>query len=319
MDRTRLETVRRHAARQDDVLSLSQLRALGLTSDAVERQVRRGAWQRLHRGVVVVHSGPVGWRSEARGALLVAGADAHLSHGAAGHVLGYVQRPPRIIDVSIPEHRRVAPTRGVRVHRRRRLDGEVVARFPVTTRGATVLDLVAAARSDDEAVALVCAAVRARTWPEQVLEAAELRPHVVRRTLLVALLAAVADGAESPLELRYHRDVEGAHGLPRSVRQRWEQLDGRWIRADVVYEAFAVRIELDGRLAHVGDRTDADAWRDNAVRIARRELTLRYQWSHVAGTPCRTAAQVASALRGRGWTGSIRPCGPSCSALTSLP
>lgn len=315
MDRVTLEAVRRRAARQDDVLTLPQLHALGLSDDVVERAVACGSFQRAHRGVVVVHSGPVAWRTRARAALLRAGPGAHLSHAAAGYVLEYLDRPPRLVDVSIPESRRVAPSPGMRVHRTRHLDGEVVARFPVTSRGSTVLDLVGAARSADEAVAIVAAAMRSGTWPEQVLTAAGARQRLPRRSLLLDMLAAAADGAESPLELRYHRDVERRHGLPRSTRQGWEQVDGRWIRADVRYPRFGVRVELDGCFAHPGGRTDADTWRDNAVAITHAELTLRYRWRHVAGDPCGTAVQLARALRPRGWRGSPHPCGPGCSVV----
>ncbi|GEN80453.1 type IV toxin-antitoxin system AbiEi family antitoxin domain-containing protein [Actinotalea fermentans] len=323
MDPSRLDLVKRRADQQDGVLTVAQLRALGVSADAVGRRVARGEWQRAFTGVVVVHSGEVPWRTWARAALLRAGAGAHLSHAAAGFVLGYVLRPPRVLDVSVPESRRLTPTPRstlaaaptVRLHRRRRLDGEVVARFPVTSPGTTALDLVAAARSDDDAVGLICAAVRARTRPELILDAAAARPHLTRRALLLELLAAVADGAESPLELRYHRDVEGRHGLPRSARQGWERLGDRWIRSDVRYDGLGVRAELDGRLAHPSGRTEADTWRDNAVVIARAELTLRYRWAHVAGNPCGTARQVAEALRSRGWTGTLRRCGPTCAAL----
>ncbi len=312
MDRATLETVRRRAARQDDVLTLPQLRALGLSADIVERAVAGGSFQRLYRGVVVVHSGPIAWRTRARAALLRGGPGAHLSHASAGYVLQYLDQAPQVIDVSVPEARRVAPAAGLRVHRARHLQGEIVARFPVTTRASTVLDLVGSARGTDEAVAIVAAAVRAGTWPEQVLAAAEGRQRMRGRRLLLEMLAAVADGAESPLELRYHRDVERRHGLPRSARQGWERVDGRWIRADVRYAQLGVRVELDGRFAHPGGRTDADTWRDNAVAIAVAELTLRYRWRHVAGDPRATAAQVALALRSRSWLGSPHPCGPGC-------
>jgi len=30
---------------------------------------------------------------------------------------------------------------------------------------------------------------------------------------------------------------------------------------------------------------------------------------------CRTAAEIAAALRRRGWTGTLRPCGPDCTAV----
>lgn len=320
MDRSGLEAVRRQADRQDGVFTVGQLRALGVSANAVARRVARGEWQRAYAGVVVVHSGQVSWRTWARAALLRAGTGACLSHRSAGYVLDYLPRPPRLLDVSVPAPRHIcrAPTPAapgapdVRIHRRRRLEGEVVARLPVTTRGATVLDLLTSARSDDDAVGIVCAAVRARTWPEQILDAAHARPHQPRRGLLLDLLAAVADGAESPLELRYHRDVERRHALPRSRRQGWERLDDRWVRSDVRYDGLGVRAELDGRLAHPGGRTDDDTWRDNAVVIAHGELTLRYRWAHVAGNPCGTARQVADALRSRGWTGTPRTCGPRC-------
>ncbi len=312
MEQSLVEHVRRRAARSDDVLTVRQLQALGVSPDATERRVARGTWQRLHRGVVVVHSGPVTWRTRARAALLHAGPGALLSHAAAGHLLEYLDRAPRVVDVSIPERRRVVPADGVRIHRRRRLEGEWIARLPVTTRAETALDLLAGARTEDEAVALVCAATRAGTWPEQVLEAAGARARLPRRRLLLELMDVVADGVESPLEMRYHRDVERRHGLPRSLRQGWERLDGRWIRADVRYPGLGVRVELDGRLAHPGGRTDADTWRDNAVVIAHGELTLRYRWRHVAGGPCATAVQVAGALRSRAWAGEPFPCGPGC-------
>ena len=315
MDRAALEAVRRRAARQDDVLTLPQLRALGLSADTVERAVASGSFQRPYRGVVVVHSGPIAWRTRARAALLRGGPDAHLSHASAGYVLQYLDRAPHVIDVSVPEARRVAPTPGLRVHRTRHLEGEIVARFPVTTRASTVLDLVASGRSEDAAVAVVAAAMHAGTWPDQVLDAAAARPRLPRRGLLLDMLAAVADGAESPLELRYHRDVERRHRLPRSARQGWEHVDGRWIRADVRYPRLGVRVELDGCFAHPGGRTDADTWRDNAVAIAHAELTLRYRWRHVAGDPCGTAAQLARALRSRGWRGSPHPCSPACAAV----
>lgn len=306
------ELIRHRAARQDDVLTLAQLRSLGVSPGHVGRRVDAGDWQRLHRGVLVVHSGPISWRSRARGALLHAGTDAVLSHRSAGYVLEYLHRPPSIIEVCVPEHRRVRRTAGVRVRRRRRLDAEWVGRFPMTTRGATLVDLVTQAQTTDDAIGLVCAAVRARTRPEEILDAAAGRRALPRRDLLLELLVAADDGIESALELRYHRDVEARHGLPTAHRQGWERIDDRWIRADVRYVGLGVRVELDGRLAHPGGRTDSDTWRDNAVLLAHDEITLRYRWVHVALSSCETAAQVVRALRSRGWDGPVQACSPHC-------
>lgn len=299
------------AARQDSVITTAQCTELGADRSWVARRVRSGIWQRLHPGVIVVHSGPLTWRTRAQAALLHAGPGSALSHAAAGYVHEFTTRPPRIIDVTIPHRRRVRPTTGVRIHRRRDLP-VLPGRLRTLSRPETVLDLLEAAASDDEAIGILCAAVRAHTWPEEVLDAAVRRKRLRQRPLVLEMLGAVSAGIESPLEMRYHRDVERRHGLPRARLQTRQVLDGIWIRADRIYEGLGVRTELDGELAHPGGRTDADVWRDNVVVITTDEITLRYRWSHVRGTPCRTAAQVAAALRSRGWRGTPRACSPDC-------
>lgn len=303
------DRVRDRAGRQDLVITAGQLAALGVERSWVHRQVGAGHWQRLHPGVYVVHSGPVAWRSRARAALLHAGVGAALSHRSAAFVHGWAPPPP-VVDVCIPHRRRVEPGAGLRIHRRRLLR-VVRGRLTVVARGDTVIDLLAATRTVDDAIATVTAALRAGTRPEEVLDALGARSRVRHRALLDELLEATGDGVESALELRYHRDVERRHGLPRAARQRWQRLGERWVRADAIYEGTGVRVELDGRVAHEG-RVDDDVWRDNAVAVSFGELTLRYRWSHVAGSPCRTAAQVVAALRSRGWSGRPRPCSMSC-------
>jgi hypothetical protein len=181
-----------------------------------------------------------------------------------------------------------------------------------TWRGDTVVDLVTTSRTDDDAVGWVCDAVRAGARLPEIADALARRSRVRNRDLLRDLLREVAEGIESPLERRYHRDVERCHGLPCAELQVREALGSGWIRADCVYRGFGLRIELDGALAHPYGRTDQDTWRDNAVLLARGDITLRYRWRHVAGTPCRTAGQVAEALRSGGWNGRTQPCSSGC-------
>jgi len=199
----------------------------------------------------VVHSGPVSWGSRARAALLYAGKGAALSHDAAAFVHGSRATPPRVIGVRIPPERRVRLTRGIRIHR----GAAVIHRrsgFPVVNRADTALDLLGATRSDDEAVGVLCAAVRAGARPSEILDAAERRPTARGRALALEMLGLVSEGIESPLEMRYHRDVERRHGLPRAVLQERQVVGGLWIRADGVYPGLGVRRELDGEVAHPG-------------------------------------------------------------------
>ncbi|HYF73067.1 MAG TPA: type IV toxin-antitoxin system AbiEi family antitoxin domain-containing protein [Nocardioides sp.] len=305
------DVVRALAAQHDGVVTRPECVALGVHPSWLDRRVRAGEWQRLHPGVLVTYSGPLTWRTRARAALLHAGPGAALSHRSAAYVHEWVDDAPRLLEVSISHERRVARSPGV-VIRRRRTMPPAGGRLRTVARGHTVLDLLAVAASEDDAVGPLTAALRGRTHPDDVLDALASRPGAPRRAMVLELLAACEDGVESALELRYHRDVERRHGLPRGRSQVSERVGGRWIRADRWYEEWALRVELDGRLAHPFGRTDADTWRDNAVLLERGELTLRYRWSHVRLTPCATAGQVAAALRARGWTGSPRSCGPAC-------
>ncbi len=70
LDADRLE---RLAALQDAVVTRGQVIALGGTGALFARRVATGRWQRVHPGVAVMHSGPIGWRSRAAAAVLYAG------------------------------------------------------------------------------------------------------------------------------------------------------------------------------------------------------------------------------------------------------
>lgn len=245
-----------------------------------------------------------------------AGDGAALSGASAAYLTGMTTREPAVLDVTLPHHRRAGYAPGVRVHRRVRMPPSE-GRPRRVWRADTAVELAAASRVLDDAVGWFTAAARAGTNALELAHAVERRGPCRHRALLLDLVSDVAEGVESPLERRYHHDVERRHGLPRARLQRVEVAGGQWIRADCVYEGFGLRVELDGRLGHPGGRTDADTWRDNAVLLTHGDRTLRYRWRHVAATPCATAAQVTAALRAGGWPGGLRPCGPGCRAPTS--
>lgn len=302
--------------RQAGAARTAQLVAAGADTAWISRQVRSGRWQRLHQGVVVTYSGPLTWLSRAWGALLYAGPGAALSHESAAFRQDLTSTAPRVIDVTIPASRRVRPSRGLRIHHRR---GQLLAsgRPRTTWRGDTVVDLVAAARSVDDAVGWVCRGARAGASPPEIADAVARRRPFRNSGLLTEIVAEVQAGIESPLERRYHRDVERAHGLPRARLQVRAVVRGLWIRADGIYDGYGTRVELDGDLGHPGGRTDADSWRDNAVLLATTDRTLRYRWRHTTVTACATAAQVAQVLTLGGWHGRVRRCSPFCTVLAT--
>lgn len=302
---------RDQALRQDAVATTAQLASWGFSQALTSRRVRAGEWQRVFHGVIALQSGPTSWRQRARAGLLYAGPGAALSHQSAAYVREILPSPGREIHVTVPHSRTVHRQRGLVVHRRRHMPW-AGGRLPAFDAEEAVVCLVGHAATDDELVGLVCDAVRAGARADVLLRRAGERRRLRHRRLLCDVLGAVREGVESPLELRYRRDVELAHGLPRATAQQRERVGGRWIRSDRVYVGLGVRVELDGQLAHPFGATDDDVWRDNAVLLASGDVTLRYRWRHVAVTPCDTAVQVAAALRARGPLVAPHACGPSC-------
>lgn len=303
------------AERSHFVLTRPELLAAGVSDGWMRRQVDQRLWQRPYSGVYITLSGEPEWLTRVRAALAYAGKGAALSHSTAAQWWleseDFRRRPSGLIEISVPSKRTVKPQRGLRIHRRKVMPAVLRGSIALTTRDETVVDLLQRAVNDDDVVGILTRAVR-KVEPSRILLALHGRPRVRHRCLAVDVLAEVADGIESPLELRYRRNVERAHGLPVSELQVREVLWGRWVRADSRYREYRTRVELDGQLAHPGGRTDDDTWRDNAALLETDETTLRYRWRHVAGMPCRTAEQVVAALRKGGWHGSPRPCGPTC-------
>ncbi|MFV0460547.1 MAG: hypothetical protein ACK5MT_17465 [Actinomycetales bacterium] len=300
------QLLKRARDKQFGVVARPALIRAGVSDTRIRGRLERAEWQRLLPGVYLVHSGPVPWPARAHGSLLYAGEGAALGMLAAAHAHGMVAAAPRVIDVWVPKGRNPRSRPGVRIHRR---DGLVCLCHGLPRRTIpeqTVLDVAAGCRDPDAVVAILTAALNRDAAPARIASLLAASRHRWR-ALLNDLVCEPGEGIESPLEWRYRRDVERSHGLPSGLLQTRELLPSGAIRADVRYPAYGYRVELDGRLAH-RERLDADLWRDNEVNVFAGERTLRYRWSHVAGRPCETAAQVATALRRGGWRGSARPC-----------
>jgi hypothetical protein len=305
---------------QSGVVTRAQALAAGMTVDAIRAHLRAGRWQPLFRSTYATFSGPVPRVGILWSAVLAAGTGAALSRQSAGEVWGLVDEPQTPIHLVLPSQRRVNPMRGVVVHRSRRADlARHPSRTPPRTRvEETVVDLVDAAGGLEQAVAWITRACGLRlTRPDRIVEALTIRARVRWRTEVLAALQDVADGAQSPLELRYLRDVERAHRLPSGSRQYMVIRSGGRSYEDVQYPAFGVTVELDGRVAHPAETRWRDMRRDNAsVRAGRR--VLRYGWADVAGRPCAVAAEVAAVLNGAGWPGIPRTCRRDCSVWHDL-
>jgi hypothetical protein len=286
----------------------------GLTMDLLRSRVHQGIWQRPHCGVYVVFSGRPDRQAAQWAAVLRAGRGAMLSYHSAAELAGLGERQDGLIHVTLPGDRRISKIQGVALHwSDRAAQACHPALTPPQTRvEETVLDLAGAASTVDDAYGWAARAVGRRLTTEARLrDAMELRARLRWRRELTEALAADTAGVHSVLEHRYLRDVERPHRLPRAQRQARARDDGgRTQYRDVLYEAYLVAVELDGRAAHPGDRRWPDIYRDNAA-AAGGILMLRYGWLDITQHPCRVAVQVAEVLRLRGYTGG-RACSADC-------
>lgn len=307
---------------QAGVVSRQQALDAGFSEKAIEWRLRRGMWQRLHAGAYATFSGKPSREGRLWAAVLHVGPGAVLSHETAAEIHRLTDKVSARIHVSVPIERRPGQRtkiRGVVIHRSRGLVAEWQPpwHLPRTTVEDTVLDLIAAARTFDDAYGWISAAVGRRlSTPELLGKALAARSRMRWRGWVTAALHDAADGVHSPLERRYVHGVERAHGLPPAQRQARRRHGSGNRYLDNLYEPFRLCVELDGNAAHPAEGRWRDTHRDNA-NLAQGVRTLRYGWPDVTEYRCRTAAEIAEVLRAQGWTGTLRRCGPTCTAVPS--
>jgi predicted transcriptional regulator of viral defense system/very-short-patch-repair endonuclease len=132
------------AARQWGVVSVAQLRALGLTKDAVQRRVRAGRLHRLHHGVYAVGHMVVKREGRWLAAVLACGDGAVLSHRSAAAHWGLLHSEATRTDITVPRRRAANAT--IRPHISRSLiarDTTTRQGIPITSVARTLLDLAA--------------------------------------------------------------------------------------------------------------------------------------------------------------------------------
>lgn len=292
------------AARQHGVASIEQLRAAGLSDQAVSERRRAGRLHRMHRGVYAVgHTAPSAERrwmaavlalrtgapgggreaadtaeaagrapTGARSPAGPAGAQAVLSHRSAAALWRMLPPGDGPVDVSVPSGGGRRSRSGIRIHRSASLDAtQVTSRrgIPVTTPARTVADLRAV-----------------------------LAPEELRRAARQADVLGLPLGPEAPVD-GTRSELEGAflrlcrrHRLPQPrVNMRIGQLlvDFCWPERQLVVETDGYRYHR-GRAAFEDDRS-----RDLRLQ-ARGYRVLRLTHRQVTGEPAEVAAVLHGAL-----------------------
>ena len=299
--------VGRLAQVQAGVVSNAQTRDAGLSKTVVQRLIDTGQWLRLDRGLLLVGRTEPVWLTWVWAGLLLGGPLARAGGMTAARLNGLTEDEPEPAEILIPFGARLADRDWVTFRQERPGIRSISRSEPPCTRiEDTVLDLCGAGTTASAIDWITTAVQRRLTTPEQLTRALQRRQRIPHRKLITGIIRDAADGVQSSLEYHYRHDVELAHGLPTGIRQRSRTARNEFI--DVFYEEYALVVELDGRIGHVGRLRDRR--RDN-VHTRTGSPSLRYGWTETTQESCAVAMEVAEVLSIQGWPGYPTRC-PRC-------
>jgi very-short-patch-repair endonuclease len=263
----------RIARNQHGVVSLEQLRAAGLNSQAITYRLKIGRLHRLHRGVYAVGHARLSDSGRWMAAVLACGPGAALSHQSAAALWRLLPSSLPATDVTVPSRGGRARRKGIRIHRCASLAPRMTTLrdgIPVTNPARTLLDL----RGCVDAAELGRARRQAEVLGHRLEEAASIEPDLTR----------------SELERRFLRLCR-RHRLPSpevNARVGDHVVDFLWRRSGLI-------VETDGYRYHSGRAAFEHDHRRQAQLVAAGFDVLRFTWAQVTNDP----RQVAKVLRAR--------------------
>ena len=283
------------------MVTLGQLKLVGLTKDAVAKRVKAGRLYRIHRGVYAVGHDRLTGHGRTMAAVLAYGPNAVASHRTAGGLQGLREDNSPKTDVSLPlQSARARP--GINAHASPTLRPTDVTKrhgIPCTTVARTLLDLADVVPRRQLERALEQAEIM-RVFDLDELQ--EVLAHANGRRgagVLRDLLAELGDEpglTDNDLEDRY-LELCRAAGLPPPEVNRWIAIDdGPPLKADFVWTAKCLIVETDGWGSHgTRHRFESDRRRDQRARLAGWE-TVRFTRRQVLTDPDWVIATTAALL-----------------------
>lgn len=297
--------VRQLADRQAGIVSRRQVYALGMTRSQVRADLLARRWAKVGRQTLAVHTGPLGERSREWIAVLEAGPRACLDGASSLVVAGLKGFRPEAIRVSVPRGALVVRVRGADVRQTRRWhrDDLVAGGVPRTSNAVAAVRAALWATSLRQAALLLSMTVQQRLATPQELAEAMLRVKRDRRRRFIhEVLLDLMGGVESLGELDVARECR-RRGLPEPSRQVVRRGCGGRYYLDVCWEEWGVVLEVDGIHHAWAEHLVADALRQNHLTL-QGDVVLHLPLLGLRAAPDDFFAQVAAALRSRGWRGT---------------
>lgn len=302
----------RLARTQHGLITLEQLRQVGLTRAQIRSRTQRGEWTPAATKVFRIGGAPVTRESQVTAHVLAAGPAAMASHRTAAVLWGLEDYAKAVPELSVPRSRRYQGD-GVGVHRSGDLhlvSATIRAGLPVTPPARTLLDLAGVVTPSKLHLTIEAARrQRLATW-DGLLSC--LVAHARRGRPGVAALCSLLDqhqGEIAATESGFERLVATTllqAGLPAPVLQHQVHIEGRTYRIDLAYPDARVAIELDGSQHRDSPIWEADHIRQNHLVLAGWTV-LRFTWRNYRRGRARLVREVRSAITAGNRTLASRP------------
>src|SRR3954468_2283886 len=274
--------------RAHGVVTRQELLGAGMRSNAVDREVRKGALIRQYPGVYRVGHAAPSVNASFMAAVKACGDDAALGGLAGAYLLDLIKGRVPKPEVFAPTERRV---KGIKTHRGKRATTKVRG-IPVTTPAETLVDLAAVLTPEQLARACHEAGVKYRTTPRQVEAVLKRRPNAPGARKLRAIMHGDTPVTLSEMERLALAGAREA-GLPPPPANRVasdRRVDLRW--------PGRLTVELNSYKFH----NSRHAWeRDHQRRRearARGEAFRSYTWWDVKTGRDEMFAEIAEVLGG---------------------
>lgn len=281
---------------QHGVVTLPQLRQLGLSSSAVRSRVEEGSLLRLHEGVYAVGCMPQTEEARYMAAVLACGPDAVLSHRSAVDLLGLREDRRARIDVTAPGRRGRAP-QGIAAHRHGSLiaaDRTEVKGIPCTSVARTLLDFAGVAPVWELRQVIGEAEVlRALDHAEvrRLIKRGRGRRGVARLRMLLDEIHPQTKRTRSEMERLFLR-MCAATGLPEPEVNVWLELDDGLLQPDFLWRDAGLIVEADSRRFHDTDSAFlSDRRREQRLQLAGWRVS-RCTWGEIEREPRRLAETI---------------------------
>lgn len=285
---------------QSGSVAVGQALTCGVSRSAFDARIRREAWHRPYRGVVLLPGAAPDGSALAAAAVLAVGPPAVLGGSSALALHGVTDIWPEPVEVLIPAPTHRCEPAGIRLRRTRTLLRDDLQRrngTAVTTVPRAFLDAAATLSVDELRTLLIDARQRRRTTVARIMDRATRASAAPGRgRLLRACHEVGGSGADSELARRVERWLR-SEGIALDRPPRTVDTGQRTLHPDLTVRGRHVGIEVDGFGFHASRHAlELDQRKHNAYQVVGWTV-LRLGWDRFHRDPAGFLGELHAAIQ----------------------